>query len=861
MKFSWLKVANALDEFARAPKWGDSVEPTEGQRRAVAAISARVKGGKRSLLLADEVGMGKTLIAAVLIRSVQKAGGRSAVVIPPGLGSQWQKELRRLNAADATLSPIRSYWTFIEAYQRPQDVDDRAYMKERRARALASKRQQREIPAGAWSDEPILLLSHTLGRTVWTDGTTQYYQALIDAIHRVADGVRRYRRNPSSGAHRNVARQAAECILDGLSEPEQQTLIKLLQPSDRDAALRHIMARGFGKFDLVVVDEAHKARGMDSSLSRVLGDLTWETPDVFRLGLTATPVELSTEQWIDTFKRIEVPDAALVEIQSVIKEYVEALDRLQNQKALTRESVEEFRTFAARFQAQLSPWVLRRDKREDMFLKAFCEKHIAHREVRPIIVSFADMRPEWKRMFIATEALSLLEEHTLTREERRQRLALPDGRHIKHTEEQTWVNTVDRVFDDEAKLSPGGSVQDVWIALLKQGAGAGIKLLYSHPAIETAVREIEAAVRSGEKALVFGRFTRPMRALTLLLDAREMVRRLNTDDGPDGRWPGSTLGSMTDERCAALAAALSDAEINPCKLDFHEVEQRLQERAAAYEASRRANMDAMRKELMSRAKGEPEARELLQLWESDGRDEALQASTAQLFAALEDQRGEGERGRSWAIDSLLAAYQALIREAAGASEDTDINKHADIRELLKQHLLDFGNREGNFARLMNGDTSPQTRRLLQSAFNREHSWPMVLVAQSSVGREGLDLHRACRTVFMLHLEWNPAHVEQQIGRVDRIESRWERLAKAYIQDPASLAEVPRIVVRPIVVEGTYDDHHWSVLKKRWDAMRAQLNGDVLPEAEYADGDTERKALIEEARAAAPSFSPSADPAC
>ena len=47
---------------------------------------------------------------------------------------------------------------------------------------------------------------------------------------------------------------------------------------------------------------------------------------------------------------------------------------------------------------------------------------------------------------------------------------------------------------------------------------------------------------------------------------------------------------------------------------------------------------------------------------------------------------------------------------------------------------------------MYGGTAPATRRLVQLAFNRPNSFPRVLVAQSMVGREGLNLHRACRIV-------------------------------------------------------------------------------------------------------------------
>jgi hypothetical protein len=57
----------------------------------------------------------------------------------------------------------------------------------------------------------------------------------------------------------------------------------------------------------------------------------------------------------------------------------------------------------------------------------------------------------------------------------------------------------------------------------------------------------------------------------------------------------------------------------------------------------------------------------------------------------------------------------------------------------------------------------------------------VLVAQSQVGREGLNLHESCRIVIQFHAEWNPAVLEQQIGRVDRKGSRWEQLAQAWLE--------------------------------------------------------------------------------
>ena len=47
------------------------------------------------------------------------------------------------------------------------------------------------------------------------------------------------------------------------------------------------------------------------------------------------------------------------------------------------------------------------------------------------------------------------------------------------------------------------------------------------------------------------------------------------------------------------------------------------------------------------------------------------------------------------------------------------------------------------------------------------SAPLVLIATPK-GQEGIDLHRYCRRVVLYDLTWNPAHMEQRIGRVHRL---------------------------------------------------------------------------------------------
>ena len=67
----------------------------------------------------------------------------------------------------------------------------------------------------------------------------------------------------------------------------------------------------------------------------------------------------------------------------------------------------------------------------------------------------------------------------------------------------------------------------------------------------------------------------------------------------------------------------------------------------------------------------------------------------------------------------------------------------------------------------------ETRERLREAFNTP-LFPMVLVA-NEVMQEGLDLHHHCRRVVHHDLAWNPAQLEQRVGRVDRLGSLIQRL--------------------------------------------------------------------------------------
>jgi hypothetical protein len=160
-------------------------------------------------------------------------------------------------------------------------------------------------------------------------------------------------------------------------------------------------------------------------------------------------------------------------------------------------------------------------------------------------------------------------------------------------------------------------------------------------------------------------------------------------------------------------------------------------------------------------------------------------------------------------------------------------------------------RQREHAVLLQGQTRMSTRRYMQEAFNRSTSSPRVLIAQSQVGREGLNLHEACRVVIQFHAEWNPAVLEQQIGRVDRKGGLWEKCAQAWLKD-RSEDGIPFIEVRRLVFEGTYDAFQWDKVSSRQAAFDASLFGALLPAEAWDRVPPEHR---EQLRLAAPSFAP------
>jgi superfamily II DNA/RNA helicase len=103
---------------------------------------------------------------------------------------------------------------------------------------------------------------------------------------------------------------------------------------------------------------------------------------------------------------------------------------------------------------------------------------------------------------------------------------------------------------------------------------------------------------------------------------------------------------------------------------------------------------------------------------------------------------------------------------------------------------------------------------------------MVLIA-NEVMQEGLDLHRSCRRIIHHDLAWNPAQLEQRVGRIDRLGSRTLQLRA---RDP----EAQMDVVYPLI-HRTIDDRLYRTVKTREKWLEFLL-GAAPAYDEYAFGD-------------------------
>lgn len=857
MKFKgWEQVANIIS---------DSLSTNErlnsGQKYSVRNLIKTLPTS--GAIIADEVGMGKTRIAVELIHAVKQSGGRVLVVVPTTLGFQWQSELEERDKDLKPKSVIRSLWGFLDAYS---DEDT----------------------AEPWADEPVILLSHNFANWRLGIGSKAERWALLPEVygqyHKLHNG------SVPRGYHKRtdlVSWEAEICAKNIVNHarklPQKHIINKTLSDivisfkwgmsgfegdvfyagSEYRNLLEKTVGLGLGAFDLVVIDEAHKSRGETSSLNTILNNIVLKAEEARNLAMTATPVELGVGQWDDMLSRIELPKEKRDEILEVVKNYAQVVSKFKKTWRSDPIIRRQFKDISIQFQKALAPYLFRRDKRQDETIKAFHRASglpiNAYRRHIPVNIEVSELTSEWKKIVCAVEGLSAASSMQTDSTSKRARLTLANGHGIAGIIDKAInASEDDDAFETEDVNLPSKKEQRAqwWHSIIANSFQSGEESLYSHPAILKVIDGIESDLSKGQKALVFGKMTKPMRALVNLLNAREMLRSLQKKR----YWPQSKIQETTDNSAEseelAVKAALYQLNI---EWSINEVNDRLAGQYKVHTNKLDKAKNTLIKNIES-VKAEVFDSRTLALFEAfkvslKSKEPEKQTNLTDFANAIFELIDK--EGFEFSSFEIAQGFRDLMNVLTAKNEgDQNGDGELDMDEakglwpiISKRVSAEFTHIRGGLARLMYGGTEAHSRRVMQLGFNRQNSFPKVIVAQSAVGREGLNLHQACRVVYLLHPEWNPGVVEQQIGRVDRLGSRWQKEFEAFQKQGGVL---PFIEVKPVIFKGTYDEYNWQVLDTRWDELRSQLHGVILQASERTRGDED---IYDELCRAAPDFRP------
>jgi superfamily II DNA or RNA helicase len=866
--------ADLQDQLANE-KGEDSTRLNPGQRASLRAIASRIV--RNGVVIADEVGMGKTRIAVEVARCVINSGGRVAILVPPGLGYQWQAELR-----DGEINDVPPILRSLGAYLAPWADNQQPWFAKQTvmvSHAFTNWRLSNNAAVWRWALVPELyarwreMTDQRLPRGYHDNATLAKGWACGVAAKSIVAGLPKNRKHP-------IRRVLDEFV--NVQWPRPLDAAEYAKYGALRSSLERSVGIGLGAFDLIITDEAHKSRGTESGLSRLLEGVIVSSDTARRLALTATPVELDVSQWHSTLSRLGLDSTTLVQVQEAASQYADAVKRVRQAWRSSPEARAAYKIAAARFQMTLSPYLLRRDKREDPDVRSFHEHSglpiNAYRKEFEISVKTADLSTAWRKAVYAAESLSVVTSQSSDPVAKRLRLTLGSGHGIAALLDQIKRGDDDyrqEQFDGDNTVNEQkdetGSAADVkrrerakwWLNVVSQAFDQGDESLFDHPAIKGAVEAIEKETRQGEKVLVFGRFTRPLRALVDLLNAREMLRRVqNKEPWPQAKVHGDREGDAENSEWLAVRAAHRQL-MSPLQLDTLDETLRI-----SYERERQRReqfRERLIPEIEREWQGNNSGARFKAIFDAFRRsveantasEKVEQNSLALVARAMMELLQSPDAEAPEYASTFCQLIEAVCDKDDGDGDDHEIDddKATELWDQIEARLrAEYTRTQGGFARLMYGGTSPESRRMIQLAFNRAKSFPRVLVAQSLVGREGLNLHKSCRVVVLLHPEWNPGVVEQQIGRVDRVDSRWCNQLKKALASKTPADKLPRIEVRPVIFRDTYDEHNWNVLRERWDNLRAQLHGDVIS-PEFASDNYEDEASFDEISKSAPNFSP------
>lgn len=970
MSLNWRDVTSRLREIVDIQK---RLQPSvqqlnERQRASLRWASVRlIKGG---FVLADEVGLGKTRVACTVAKAVLDCGGRAAAIVPRGLIPQWTREWKTIAADDPDrLKSITTFNNFVtelasDGRKRRGKISDSQSLEQRITRAFpAPEEPEFWLISHGLSTPQIRFHDTSFRRAPWSIALPALVRARLGEHAANKDGrtaagrlnrvENRLRDTMTADAWRIVLDMAeqvtpAVCsdhrlIADLQSMPwfdpryEKDNSEYAVQFQNRGLGadvFRRILAHWLGAFDLLIIDEAHKARGdeistadeevekrtktKETDLSRLLASTIRMTSDARRIGLTATPLELGAHQWRDLLIRVLRgptdfdPEVGASHISETAQDFDRATAAARRFLADTTRDLPEpivdvVCSASCKMSKALSSVMTRRRRARDVMYENFraalrerghdrSEWSRPHRQIECVQIQTHHLLGSsdegnlyvqaWTQAFFAMECLgAALGEYKqlaeagdkriveLTQKFRAAYTRLAAG-HLGEQYEEGLSKFKEEANRLAIENSPAGRrakrisywVQQEIIALERvAGTTEKVDPLTEHPRIRAAVEVIERFTSpqdpsiEPEKVLVFGTFLAPMRVLARVLEVRHSLRRL-----AQGRPVPLALGKDIQPLVHRQALRMHD-ELLRYASNWNGSQRAIE---AAWE-----NAKARYSELLAIAKTRIEHNVPDFLFtklgiESKHRHYAMIAN--QLAPLARESFLDGllyGADSSWTLakkldDALTQAaleqfWQEVIEPSLEQARETDDDQELSSQVVAILDMLsgDDGGQDTHHVRVLHGATKYTARQSIQARFNRQRAAPHVLVAQSRVGREGLDFHRACRVVIQFNAEWNPGVLEQQIGRVDRIDSKWERLAKDWIDSPLSQsAEPPYIEVRRLVLRGTYDAFQWDSVHAREHLFDATLYGELLPAEALANQPPHIRQKLADA---APDFEPAA----
>jgi len=183
------------------------------------------------------------------------------------------------------------------------------------------------------------------------------------------------------------------------------------------------------------------------------------------------------------------------------------------------------------------------------------------------------------------------------------------------------------------------------------------------------------------------------------------------------------------------------------------------------------------------------------------------------------------------VDVNSASSAKAVGNALAKADGSGVALHVRITEFARRigmmtseeklglwdslDSIDVNKRTESIVAIANGETKADRRRRIVDVFNSP--FPPDVLVTSSVMAEGVDLHRDCRHVIHHDLDWNPSTLEQRTGRVDRLGSK------------ALLSGRPIMICEPFVA-GTQDEKQFRVVKDR-EKWFGVLMGGRIPQDE------------------------------